>query len=291
VSLSAASLNFGNQAIGATSAPQSITVTNTGTADLHVGTLVPTGEFSLSNNNCNGATVTAGNNCTFDVTFSPLSAGPRTGSVSIPSDAATSPDSVSLDGTGISPFNATFPSLGTYDGQVIEKTETFNNGGTANSFGGFLAVGDTGLDQQVISILHFDTSSLPDNAVLTGARIQIKQYQIAGANPLFTFGNLLVDIASPFFGLDKTLSVTDFAAAAGATNTGYFNTTPLAGNWFEASLGASAFPYLNCSGSTQFRIHFSLDDNDNMKADQFRFYSGNATAAYRPVLIVEYYIP
>jgi hypothetical protein len=198
---------------------------------------------------------------------------------------------VSLSGNGVALLSSSFSSLGTYDGEIMEKTETFNNGGTANTSSGYIAAGDTAFDQQILSVIHFDTSSLPDNAVITAVRIQIKQYQIAGTNPLLTFGNLLVDIASPFFGLDKTLSVTDFAATAGATNTGYFNTTPLTGNWFEASLGASAFPYLNRSGSTQFRIHFSLDDNDNMKLDQFRFYSGNATAAYRPVLIVDYYIP
>ena len=103
VGLSTASHNFGGQLVNTSSAPFTFTITNTGAADLNLGTLGITGEYSLSNNNCNGVTLTSGNNCTFDVTFSPLSIGAKSGSVSIPSNAGTSPDSVSLNGTGIMP--------------------------------------------------------------------------------------------------------------------------------------------------------------------------------------------
>jgi hypothetical protein len=187
---------------------------------------------------------------------------------------------------------ATFSSLGTYDGQIIEKTRTSETGGTANSFGGFLAAGDTAFNQQVVSILHFNTASLPDNAVITGVRVQIKQYgSSVGANPLYYFGFFNVDIVSPYFGLDAALKPTDFAANASLMNAGPIDAFPLAGNWYQATLYSTAFPFINRSGSTQFRLRFDAPDNNNNKADQFRFYSGNATAAYRPVLIVDYYVP
>jgi hypothetical protein len=204
--------------------------------------------------------------------------------------SARNPSSTGLSVYGyvVAAQTASFASSGTYDGQVIEKTENFNNGGTANSFGGFLAAGDTALDQQVLSVLHFDTSSLPDNAVVIDVRLEIKQYQVAGTNPLNTFGPLYVDIASPYFGAEPSLKPTDFLASAGTSDSGYFNTTSYPGNWFDAGLRSSAYPYLNLTGTTQLRVHFSLDDNDNLKADQFRFYSGNATAAYRPVLVIQY---
>jgi len=45
--------------------------------------------------------------------------------------------------------------------------------------------------------------------------------------------------------------------------------------------------YINLSGTTQFRLRFATDDNnDNNIADYVRFLSGNyATASARPALI------
>jgi hypothetical protein len=43
---------------------------------------------------------------------------------------------------------------------------------------------------------------------------------------------------------------------------------------------------------TQLRLGFLVDDNNNSVADYLAFYSGDATnAAYKPVLLVTYYIP
>jgi hypothetical protein len=101
VSLSTASHDFGNQLVGTTSGAFTITLTNTGTDILHVGTLSITGQFALSAETCNGAAIFPNGTCVFDVTFSPLSTSAKTGSVSIPSDAPSTPDSVSLSGTGV----------------------------------------------------------------------------------------------------------------------------------------------------------------------------------------------
>jgi hypothetical protein len=46
------------------------------------------------------------------------------------------------------------------------------------------------------------------------------------------------------------------------------------------------------SGTVQFRFYFSLDDNDDSGADMLRILSGNyLNAAFRPVLVIDYYIP
>jgi hypothetical protein len=47
------------------------------------------------------ATVTPGGTCTFDVAFHPLALGPLTGSITINSDAASTPDTVTLNGNGV----------------------------------------------------------------------------------------------------------------------------------------------------------------------------------------------
>jgi hypothetical protein len=99
VSLSSRSLIFSLRSIGTTSLPQMITLTNTGTAPLHISNVAVTtanpGEFIASG--CPGV-VTAGQTCTLSVSFSPQVTGTRTGILQIFSDALTSPDTIQLSG-------------------------------------------------------------------------------------------------------------------------------------------------------------------------------------------------
>ena len=63
-------------------------------------------------------------------------------------------------------------------------------------------------------------------------------------------------------------------------------------NWFSAAMDKTALQYINVTGSTQFRLKFQIDDNDDQGADTIKFYSGDsAILDYRPVLQVEYYVP
>lgn len=112
------SWNFGNQTVGGTSAAKVFTVTNSGTASLSIDTLTVSGDFALSSNTCNEATVQAAETCTFGVTFSPTSAGSKTGSVSIPSNASASPYSVTLTGNGVTQVQEQMKNggLNTYSG-------------------------------------------------------------------------------------------------------------------------------------------------------------------------------
>jgi hypothetical protein len=99
--LSPSSYDFGDQLTGSTSTAQTVTLTNNDITDLNIGTLSVSGEFALSNDLCSGQVIASTTSCTFDVSFSPLSNGAKTGSVSIPSDSVTSPDSLSLSGVGV----------------------------------------------------------------------------------------------------------------------------------------------------------------------------------------------
>jgi len=96
-----------------------------------------------------------------------------------------------------------------------------------------------------------------------------------------------VDIRKGPFGT-ALLQLTDFNAAASKNNVAQFSNTPLAGNWYSVNLNPTAFAYINKTGITQFRLRFFKDDNDDMGADYLKFFSGNAAAAYRPVLIIQY---
>jgi hypothetical protein len=289
VGLSPASHNFGYREVGTTSGAFTFTLTNIGTADLHLGALNIAGDFNLASDNCSGGTVAPGNSCAFDVTFAPVTAGAKTGGVSIPSDAASSPDTVNLAGNGYVTTTARFLSVKTHDGHAAESNETSNVGGYSSASGGYVTVGDWQGDRQVKGFLSFDTSSLPDGAVITGVRIELRLVGATGTNPFLTHGGLNVDIANPSFGA-LALAPADFEAISTADDVAACDTA-LAVGWFGCDL-LSHLGDINLLGFTQFRLYFDLDDNDDGRPDYLRITSGNnPKAEYRPVLIVDYYIP
>jgi hypothetical protein len=110
-----ASLAFGNQDTGTTSAAQNVTVTNSGSAPLVIDTTPTSGDFATGANGCAGQSIAANASCTIAVTFSPTSAGARTGTLSINDNAGGTPQTVSLTGTGTTPV-VTPPGTGTGTG-------------------------------------------------------------------------------------------------------------------------------------------------------------------------------
>jgi trimeric autotransporter adhesin len=101
--ISPASLTLDPTAIGATSAAQNVTVSNSGNAALSIGsiTLSNTADYVIAGGTCSaGGTVAAAASCTVSVAFKPAAGavGTRTGSLSIAHNAAGSPGAVSLTG-------------------------------------------------------------------------------------------------------------------------------------------------------------------------------------------------
>lgn len=186
--------------------------------------------------------------------------------------------------------SAVLKSLAILDGWVLESTETSDVGGTKNNSATTFKLGDDAANKQYRAILHFDTSGLPNNAVITSVTLRINARGVVGTDPFGTHGGLLVDIRKPSFGANYLLALNDFQAPASMSAVGTFDVTPVS-NWYSAALDNSSFLYINLAGSTQFRLGFAIDDNDNLIADYMSFYSGNATAAIRPQLIVSYYVP
>jgi len=186
---------------------------------------------------------------------------------------------------------ANFRSQGAYDGNILESGESSGTGGTGNATATTFRVGDNGLDRQYRSILSFNTSTLPDNAVITSVVLKIKKQGLVGTNPFTTHQGLIVDIRKPFFGATLALVASDFQAAASKMAMGTFGSTPASG-WYSVKLNSTAYAYMNKTGTTQFRLRFMLDDNDDMGADYVMFYSGDwSTLGDRPVLVVQYYVP
>jgi len=108
VSLNPTNLSFAQQGVKTTSASQSVSVTNSGNANLTISGLSITGtnasDFAIaaSGTTCSaGSTVTPGTNCSIAVTFTPTALGIRNAAMSIADNAQGSPQIVSLGGLGV----------------------------------------------------------------------------------------------------------------------------------------------------------------------------------------------
>jgi len=192
----------------------------------------------------------------------------------------------------IPPLNRTLISTSApaRDGWVRESSGTSNLGGANDAWASTIRVGDDWANRQYVSVLNFDTSGLPNTAVITKVTLMVGRQGAIGTDPLGTHGALLADIRRPYFGRSARLQNDDFQAAAGAAAIATFGDPP-AGIWYSATVNATGLSRVNRRGTTQFRLRFTIDDNDNLVSDYVKLYSGNAAAARRPRLIVDYYVP
>ncbi len=190
----------------------------------------------------------------------------------------------------IKTITETFTSVGAYDGWVLESNKNSNQGGSTNSTDPTFYLGDNAQDRQFRAILDFPTSTLPDNAVITSATLEIKKLSVNGTDPFATHQNILVDIRAGSFG-DRSLQVSDFQAASSLDAAGTILNTPV-DNWYSTTLNKTSLPFINKVGITQFRLRFQLANNNDQGADTIKFYSGDDPGrSNRPTLMIEYYLP
>ncbi|HEY1743421.1 MAG TPA: Ig-like domain repeat protein [Granulicella sp.] len=94
---------FGSVNVGSASSGQSFTLTNTGEGNINISGIAATGDFSQVNN-C-GISLAVGATCGITVVFSPTTAGPRAGTLTVTA-AGGSIYSASLTGTGVPVYDA-----------------------------------------------------------------------------------------------------------------------------------------------------------------------------------------
>jgi len=126
VSLTPASLTF-TATTGTTSAAQTATLKNTGSAALNITsiTLGGTGAANFTQTNTCGSSLAVNASCSISVTFTPASAASFTATISIADNAAGSPQTVTLNGTGTAPPTPTYTVTSTTTAQTVQP------GGTA----------------------------------------------------------------------------------------------------------------------------------------------------------------
>ncbi|MBZ5696490.1 MAG: choice-of-anchor D domain-containing protein [Acidobacteriia bacterium] len=156
-SLSPSSLDFGSEPTGSISGPQSVTLTNAGSAAIDIAGISIGGsnstEFAIAaaGTTCptGGGTVAIGATCAVAVQFEPVSGGHKAASINFADNAGGSPQQIALSGTATAP-----PSL-----QVSPSALPFSpqSEGTISA-------------SQAVTILNTGTSAAGINGItLTGA--------------------------------------------------------------------------------------------------------------------------
>jgi hypothetical protein len=96
---SVSSLNFGNVTLPNSSA-QPVTLTNAGNSSVTISNVSVSGA-GFNATGVSGVILTPGQTATLTATFAPAAAGGVTGQITVASNAANSPDTISLSGTGV----------------------------------------------------------------------------------------------------------------------------------------------------------------------------------------------
>jgi hypothetical protein len=180
------------------------------------------------------------------------------------------------------------PSVGARDG-IVQEARALNSRGETAKQTGLLTIGDTAMRQQRRAILAFDTSAIPDTAVITKVTLRLTYAGVSGKNPFDTHGSLLVDVRNSWFGTANTLQANDFEATASLASAGQIRSETA--TRYSASWTSGVTTRINKRGETQFRLRFGTKHDGDGVADTINFYDGVATSTQRPVLIVEYLVP
>ena len=260
VGLAPTGLDFGNQLLATTSAPMTVTLTNTGAAALTINSFAASGDFAATSTGASAcptspATLAAGGTCTINVTFTPTASGARTGTLSLADDAGGSPQMFSLSGNGTAPGVGLAPTSLDFGNQPLATTSapmtvTLTNTGTAAlTINSFAASGDFAATSTGASACPTSPATLAAGANCTinvtftptasGARTgTLSVTDNAGGSPqiMTLSGN---GTAAPDFGLTGPAATEN--VKAGNTLTFTVTMTPIGG--FKSPVG------LACAGA------------------------------------------
>ncbi|MCU0856772.1 MAG: DNRLRE domain-containing protein [Pontiellaceae bacterium] len=188
----------------------------------------------------------------------------------------------------------TFVSVAAHDGYVDEASETSNTGGVINATstdGNAIRVGDTGARKQRKGFVSFDCSSLPDTCTIISATLKLKRG--GGIGTPTSLSNLVADVKNVNGGWsdNAALQSADFQGPASASGVATLSYPATTNSWAIGALNATGLTKISktTASHTQYRIRFTLDDDNDAADDYLGFYSGeNATVANRPILEVTY---
>jgi hypothetical protein len=252
IQLTPASLTFANQSVNSTSPTQALTLTNTGNIPLTITDITETGDYAQTNT-CpvSPATLAAGANCKIFVAFSPTATGSRTGSVSITDNAAGSPHSITLTGTGVSGFSLS----------VTNPSKIIMIGSTSTTFTISAAGPQTYTQSISLACASGATCSFSPSSITVGqsSTLTLSDLSASTANPFnFTVNGTSSDdtetavLSLTIFFADFTLSASPNLNSASAGQSATYKVTVTPSNGFNGSVLLSCSSGLPADASCVF---------------------------------------
>ena len=138
VAISPTSLAFGNVNVGSTSAAQTITINNAQSTAMSISSIVASAGFAETTT-C-GSSLASKASCTISVTFKPTVGGAQTGTITITDNAAGSPQTVALTGTGAASVTITPNVLPAFGPQLLNTTSAGQSVTVKNTSGSRVTV-------------------------------------------------------------------------------------------------------------------------------------------------------
>lgn len=259
-----ASLNFGNQALGTSSAAQVVTFTNNQSTSFKITSVKvsPTDFFLV--NSC-PATLAAGASCTASVTFSPKQSGTRSGTLTFTDKASNSPQTVTLTGAGVAAnlvsiaVTPATPSIAAGATQQLTATGTYSDGSKQNitssvawtsSITSVATVNAAGLATGVASgntSITATSDSISGSTTLTVEAPSLVSIAVTPTNPSFALGTTQTLKATGTYTDGSTLDLTNTVtwntgnhAIATVSNTGVATSVAVGTTSVTATSGAIA---------------------------------------------------
>jgi len=167
VTVAPASLTFAGEPVGAASSAQTVTVTNTGSANLAVSNIDVTGDFSETDN-CTGGSIALSATCQIQVTFTPSATGPRSGILTVVANISGGQQSVALAGSGTTQSAiAVLPNSVAFADQQVGTTSSAQQVTVSNTGGSSVALTSESVTGPFSISINSCSSSLDSNTGCT----------------------------------------------------------------------------------------------------------------------------
>jgi len=150
--LSASSLSFGNVNVGSNSS-LSATLTNNGNSNVTISGVTASGAGFSSSGLTSGETLTPNQAVTVTGEFAPTTAGAVSGSVSIASNATSSPSTITLSGTGVSTTASTVALTWTASTSTVSGYNVYRGTTSGGPY-------STKLNSSLVTVVNYSDSTV-----------------------------------------------------------------------------------------------------------------------------------
>jgi hypothetical protein len=277
--LAPTALAFGSQVINTTSAAGTITVTNQGSSNVTVNSVLASGGYSETDT-CTGVTLTAGKTCKITVTFTPTVIGSMPGTITVNDTSVGAPHIATLTGNGQYPVSLSADlAFGTVDvgSSSAPQTITFTNNQsqgltfTYATSGDYSAVGSgtnpcgsslaakaqctlavtftptfNGLIRGALTI-NYNAAGSPATRSFTGTGQDGEAVPLTFTPAALAFGNVVLNTTSSKTVTMKNIGTTTVTVNS-VTGSGYFAATPSG----TAPCGGALAAGKQCTFTVQF---------------------------------------